>query len=146
MVTRATFWFYRSIMKIDHRYQFVDTGSYLEPPGGGERLYGRTNESFEHRIDFRYEYTPTPDFSIFTRSNYRFQESNRLGEVDGGLGVVSSRYTDSGEMRLGASRAAKVTEYGKVDLNVAWVKRFGPNLTPERREFWEVDCNVVITF
>ena len=146
MNTRAKFKFFRSHLGIKHRYQFVDTGTYLSPPDGSERLYGRTNESFEHRFDFRYEYMPVTDFTLFTYSNYRFQESNRLGAVDGEMGVISTRYYDSGEMRLGFSRMSRVTESGKVDLNVGWVRRFGPNLTQERREFWEIDMNVEINF
>jgi hypothetical protein len=146
MNTKARFRFLRSILDISHRYQFIDTGSYLVPPEGGERLYGRTNESFEHRLNLRYDYSPIQDFTLFTHSNYRFQENNRLGEVDGGLGVVSTRYYDSGEMRLGFNRKTELTSAGKADLNIAWVRRFGPNLTPERREFWEVDVNVEFNF
>ncbi|MCK4549483.1 MAG: hypothetical protein KAU49_04915 [Candidatus Krumholzibacteria bacterium] len=146
MNTKAKFKFFRSHLGITHRYQFIDTGSYLPPPEGGERLYGRTNESFEHRFDFRYDYQPVTDFTLFTHANYRFQENNRLGEVNGQVGVVDTRYYDSGQMTLGFNRLAKLTEYGKVDLNVAWVRRFGPNLTRERREFWEIDMNVKINF
>ncbi len=146
MNTNARFRFFRSHLGIKHRYQFIDTGSYLRPPDGSERLYGRTSESFEHRFSFRYEYMPVTDFTLFTYSNYRFQESNQLGDMDGTKGVVSTRYYDSGEMMLGFSRIAKVTDSGKVDLNVGWVRRFGPNLTKERREFWEIDMNVEIKF
>jgi len=147
MNTKAGFRFYRSKLGITHRYQFIDTGSYLVPPEGGERLYGRTNESFEHRLDFRYDYMPITDLTIFTYSNYRFQESNRLGEVaGGGIGVVKTNYYDSGQMMLGLSRLARLGDFGKVDLNIAWVRRFGPNLTPERKEFWDIDMNVEINF
>lgn len=147
MNTKAGFRFYRSRLGIVHRYQFIDTGSYLVPPEGGEREYGRTNESYEHRIDFRFDYMPVTDFTLFTYSNYRFQESNRLGEVaGGGVGVVKTNYYDSGQMMLGFSRLARLGNFGKVDLNVAWVRRFGPNLTPERKEFWDIDMNMEINF
>ncbi len=146
MSTHAKFRFLRSHLGIKHRYQFIDSGSYLSPPDGSERLYGRTNESFEHRFDFRYEYMPVKEFTLFNYSNYRIQESNRLGEVDGEMGVVSTRHYDSGQMTLGFSRTTKVTDSGKIDLNVGWVRRFGPNLTKERREFWEIDMNVEIKF
>jgi hypothetical protein len=146
MSTHAKFRFLRSHLGIKHRYQFIDSGSYLRPPDGSERLYGRTNESFEHRFDFRYEYMPVEEFTIFNYSNYRIQESNRLGAVDGEMGIISTRYYDSGQMTLGFSRLTKVTDSGKIDLNVGWVRRFGPNLTKERREFWEIDMNVEIKF
>ena len=146
MNTNAKFRFLDCRLSVRHRYQFIDTGSYLRPPDGGERLYGPTSESFDQRMDFRLDYTPVPDFTLFTHSNYRFQESNRLGTVNGGFGVISSSYYDSGEMMLGASRTTKVTKYGKFDFNIAWVKRFGPNLTPERREFWDIDMNLEINF
>lgn len=146
MNTNAKFRFLDCNLGIRHRYQFIDTGSYLEPPDGGERLYGPTSESYDQRMDFRLDYMPVPDFTIFSYSNYRFQENNRLGDVDGSLGIVSSSFYDSGEMMLGASRTTKVTSHGKFDFNIAWVKRFGPNLTPERREFWNIDMNVEINF
>ena len=73
-------------------------------------------------------------------------ESNRLGEVDGTKGIVSTRFYDSGEMSLGLSRTTQLTKSGKADLNIGWVRRFGPNLTKERREFWDIDLNVVINF
>ncbi|HER44316.1 MAG TPA: hypothetical protein ENO08_07645, partial [Candidatus Eisenbacteria bacterium] len=107
MNTNAKFKFYRSHLAINHRYQFIDTGSYLAPPEGGERLYGRTNESYEHRMSFRYEYMPTTEFAIYTFSNYRFQQSNRLGAIDGEMGILSTRYYDSGEMTLGLKRVTK---------------------------------------
>ncbi len=146
MLTRAKFRFYRSNLALTHRYQFIDTGSYLLPPDGGERLYGRTEERYEHGLSFRYEYTPVLDFTLYSVSNYRFQETNRLGEVDGGMGVVSTRFYDSGEMTLGVKRKTKVTDSGKVDFDIGWVRRFGPNLTPERREFWQIDMNLEINF
>ncbi len=146
MYTRARFRFLRSILALTHRYQFIDTGSYLRPPDGGERLYGRTSEKFEHGLAFNYEYMPVPDFTLYTFSNYKFQETNRLGEVDGGMGVTSTSYYDSGEMTLGVSRKTKVTDSGKFDIDIGWVRRFGPNLTQDRREFWQVDMNVEINF
>ncbi len=146
MSTNAKFKFFGSRLGIRHRYQFIDTGSYLRPPDGSERLYGRTNESFEHRLAVRYEYMPVNDFTLFTYSNYRFQESNQLGLRDGTKGIINTRYYSSGEMKLGFSRVAEVTKSGKLDLNIAWVRRFGPNLTKERREFWDIDLNVEIKF
>jgi hypothetical protein len=146
MSTKANFRILSSNLGIRHMYRFIDTGSYLRPPDGGERLYGRTNESFEHRLSFRYDFTPVNDFSIYSHSNYRFQESNRLGEVDGEKGVISTRLYNSGEMALGFRRTTRLTDSGKADLDIGWVKRFGPNLTKERREFWDVAINVVFNF
>ena len=146
MSTKANFSIPASHFSIKHMYRFIDTGSYLHPPDGSERLYGRTNESFEHRLTFRYEYVPVKDFTIYSHSNYRFQESNRLGEVGGTKGIISTRLYNSGEMALGLSRTTQLTKSGKADLNIGWVRRFGPNLTKERREFWDIDVNVVINF
>ncbi len=146
MSTKANFSFLASHLGIKHMYRFIDTGSYLRPLDGGERLYGRTNESFEHRLTFRYEYVPVKEFTLYSHSNYRFQESNRLGDVGGTKGIISTRLYNSGEMSLGLSRTTQLTKSGKADLNIGWVRRFGPNLTKERREFWDIDLNVVINF
>lgn len=147
MITKAQMRFYKPLfLSIRHQYMFTDTGSYLRPPSGGERLYARTNENFEQRLDFNVDYEPVTNFKIYTYSNYRFQEANRLGYVDGDLIVVSSRKYDSGELGIGVERKTKVTRYGSVDLAIGWVRRFGPNLTPERREFWNIDMNVVFDF
>jgi hypothetical protein len=147
MDTDARFRFYKPlILSIHHRYMFTDTGSYLLPPDGGERLYGRTNENFEQRIDFSVDYEPVKDLKIYAYTNYRFQEANRLGSVDGRLAVTSSRYYDSGEMSLGVERKTLVGKYGTIDLGIGWVRRFGPNLTPERREFWNINMDMVFDF
>jgi hypothetical protein len=136
----------RLLLGIRHSYLFTDTGSYLRPEGGGERLYGRTSENFEHRFNFRFEYAPTKGMSVFSNSNYRFQQSNRLGFEEGRRVTTDKRFYDSGELQVGIKRGTKITESGTINLNIAWVRRFGPNLTPERREFWEVDMNMTVNF
>jgi hypothetical protein len=146
MFTRAKFRFYRSLLGITHRYQLIDKGSYLLPPDGGERLYGRAEERYEHGLGFRYEFMPLLDFTLYTVSNYKFQETNRLGAVNGGTGVISTSYYDSGEMTLGVRRKTKITDSGKIDLDIGWVRRFGPNLTPDRKEFWQINMNMEINF
>ncbi|MDD3643240.1 MAG: hypothetical protein PHQ19_07260 [Candidatus Krumholzibacteria bacterium] len=147
MSTDAKLRFYRPlILSIGHRYMFTDTGSYLRPPSGGERLYGRSSENYEQRLDISVDYEPVKDFKFYLYTNYRFQEANRLGYVDGDLAVMSSRTYDSGEMNLGVERKTAIARYGSVDLGIGWVKRFGPNLTPERKEFWNVDMSVVLNF
>lgn len=145
--TDARMRFYRPLtFSIRHRYIFTDTGSYLRPATGGDRLYGRTNESYENRVDFSLDYAPVQDFKFFASSNYRFQETNRLGHRDGSLVVTGSNTYDSGEMSLGFSRRTVLPARGRADLDIRWVRRFGPNLTPERREFWRIDMDVGFNF
>ncbi len=147
METDAKMNFYRPLrLEMRHRYMMKDKGSYLVPEGGGERQYGRTDENLEHRLDINLDYEPVEDLNFFTYTNFRIQEQNLLGEVDGGVGVVSSRSYESGEIRLGVQRSRDLGDRGKVDLNIGWVKRYGPNLTEERKEFWQIDANVEINF
>lgn len=147
MSTDAKLRFYRALnLLIRHRYMFTDTGSYLRPPSGDERLYSRTNENYEQRLDFLFDYRPVKDLRLYLNTNYRFQEANRLGFVGGERSVVSSRRFDSGEMSVGVERKTTIARRGTVDLAIGWVRRFGPNLTPERREFWNIDMNVVFNF
>lgn len=147
METDANLNFYLPLrLMMRHRYVMKDKGSYLVPEGGGEREYGRTDENFENRLDINMDYEPVEDLTFFAYSNFRFQEANLLGEVDGGTGVVSSSTYESGEIRLGVQRTKDLGDRGGIDLDIGWVKRYGPNLTPERREFWDMTANVEIKF
>jgi hypothetical protein len=49
-------------------------------------------------------------------------------------------------MSLGVERKTLVGKYGTIDLGIGWVRRFGPNLTPERREFWNINMDMVFDF
>ena len=144
--TDASFRIFRRMkLTLNHGYQMKDTGSYLQK-SGGEKLYGRTNENFEHRMRMYCEYNPVKDMILFVRTTYKTQKNNTLGMVDGERQVVGSSGSDSGDLRTGFERSRKLTDSGKIDLDVAYVKKFAPYLSEDRKQYWEVNMNLEMSF
>ncbi len=130
--------------RFGHSYIMKDTGSYL--PSGKNKYYNRTDENVENRINMNLNYTPAVDLDLFVQADFRDQQKNRLGVEEGRRVVTSASEVESGGFKAGFRRNSKLTESGSLDLDIAWVRKFGPYLTPERREFWEVNANLTIYF
>ena len=47
---------------------------------------------------------------------------------------------------IGLERNRKIGERGKLDMKVAYVKNFGPNISDEKKEFWDFDVNLSFGF
>ena len=84
--------------------------------------------------------------SFLAEVDFRTQESNRLGFVGGDKVVVSSNVYESGGMKLGIRRERKFWGNGRVDLDINYVRRFGPYISPERREYWDIDSSIAFNF
>jgi len=132
-------------LTLNHGYQMKDTGSYLQK-SGGEKLYGRSNENFEHRMKMYCEYNPVKDMMFFVRTIYKTQKNNTLGMLDGERQVIGTSGSDSGDLRTGFKRSRKLTDSGKIDLDVAYVKKFAPYLSEDRKQYWEVNMNLELSF
>ncbi len=130
---------------LNHNYQMKDTGSYLSRTGG-EKLYGPTNENFEHRLRLKCDYNPSVDMLVFVRTTYKTQTSNSLGTIDGKRRVISTSGSDSGDMKVGFERTRKIADTGKLDLDVAYVKRYGPFISEDRKQYWEINMNITLEF
>lgn len=145
MTTEAKFIVMRPLLfNFRHIYLMKDSGSYLQREGG--RKYNRNGENFEHGLFLAARYRPTLEISFLAEVDFRIQESNRLGFVAGEKVVVSSNVYESGGMKLGIKRERSFWENGSLDFDINYVRRFGPYISPERREYWEIDSSIAFNF
>jgi len=129
-----------------HGYYMNDTGSYLDYPGG-KRLYAPNSENREHRLYFDMKYDPMPDaFAVRASADFAIQRMNYLGSRNGHRVVVGYDIFESGGLMIGFSRHKKIASLGEVNLDIGYNRRYGPHLTPERKEFWDVDSGIVLNF
>ena len=145
MITNANIKVIRPLgLIIKHVYLMRDSGSYLLRDG--IRKYNRDGENFEYGLFLKARYRPVIDMDLIAEADFRTQENNRLGFRDGEKVVVNSIVYDSGGLRLGVIRRRKFWESGKIDLDISYVRRFGPYLSAERREYWIVNSSIAYTF
>jgi hypothetical protein len=143
--TRADFNISRSIA-FSFVYGFInrDAGSYLMRTGG--RRYSPTNETFEHALNLNVRYEVIKDFSVKAENNWRIQRSDIFGAQAGRRIIASSTTYESGGMRLGFERTKSFGERGGISLDVAYLRNYGPYITPERKEYWEADSELTLKF
>jgi hypothetical protein len=145
MITEAKLKVLRPMLfNFRHIYLMKDGGSYLLRDG--RRKYNRSGENFEHGLFLSAHYRPRIDLSLLAEVDFRMQESNRLGFVGGDKVVVSSNVYESGGMKLGIKREREFWENGRMDFDISYVRRFGPYISPERREYWEIDSSIAFNF
>jgi hypothetical protein len=143
--TAAGFTIFKPLsLSIKHSYLMKDTGSYLMREG--ERRYNRSNQNVEHGLFFDMAYLVQRDFTIRAQADFRTQRNNVLGAVGGAKGVVSSSLFESGGMRIGFVRNKRIPGGGSINLDVSYVRRYGPYLTQERKEYWDVNSNITLKF
>ena len=145
MVTEARFAVMRPlIFNFRHIYMMKDSGSYLLRDG--TRKYNRSGENFEHGLFLDTQYRYSPELSFLAEVDFRIQESNRLGFIAGEKVVVSSNVYESGGLKLGIKRERKFWRNGNLDFDISYVRRFGPNISPERSEYWDIDTSIAFNF
>jgi hypothetical protein len=139
--TKATFILRNKIgFSFRHGYNKRDTGSYLRR--GSERRYGRTAENIDNDIGLQLNYRYNPEFAIRGVAKFQMQESSRLArEV-----VVSSNTFESGEFSVGFDRKRSIGAGGVFEITIDYVRRYGPKITAERKEYWVVDASLDFAF
>ncbi|MCX5753482.1 MAG: hypothetical protein NTW97_07505 [Candidatus Krumholzibacteria bacterium] len=143
--TRAYFNLFRSLaFDFLHSYIRKDTGSYLMRAAG--RRYSPSNESFEQSLDMTARYEVMKDFLVKAESDIRIQRSNVIGSRNGRRIISSTTVFESGGMRVGFTRTRKFGKRGGISLDVAYVRNYGPYITPERKEYWEADSELTLNF
>lgn len=149
--------FHNLEFKFTHNYLMRDTGSYTykekytydEPVlDRNERLYNPTSENLEYGIGLELRYQPLPDLRLWVKADFQDKRSNFLRFKEGTTEreVIQVSAYDSGGLVLGFARARKIGADGKIDLNVAYNKRYGPFLSDEKREYWDVDAALTFNF
>jgi hypothetical protein len=53
---------------------------------------------------------------------------------------------ESGGLRLGIKRERKFWKSGSLDFDINYVRRFGPYISPESREYWDIDSSIAFNF
>jgi hypothetical protein len=145
MITDAKFKMLRRFLfNFRHVYLMKDSGSYLLRDG--VRRYNRNGESFEYGLSLKAAYEPTVGLSFIAETDFRNQKNNRLGFIEGKKVIVSSTTYDSGGLRLGVRRSRRFWGSGKMNFDINYVKRFGPYLSAERRQYWDVDSSIAFGF
>lgn len=143
--TGARFTVRRKIgFSFQHEYRMRDSGSYLWR--GDERKYNRTGENIDNNLSMRLNYKYSEDFLVRGAARFNTQESNRLRREGGRTVVVSSSTYESGEFRVGFDRKRSIGAGGVFDLTIDYVRRYGPNVSAERREYWVVDAELQFIF
>jgi hypothetical protein len=143
--------------RFTHNFLMRDTGSYTykEKLVGGElildrseRLYNPTSENLEFGIQLEVRYQPTANFRMWARTDFQDKRTNRILFDEETLARVTKTITsyDSGGLVIGFARGRKIGEDGELDLNIAYNRRFGPFLSDEKREYWDVDASLVFNF
>jgi hypothetical protein len=143
--TKAVFNAFPSLaVDLLHSYLKKDTGSYLMRTAG--RLYSPSNETFEHSLDITAAYRVIEDFLVKAEGDFRIQRSNVVGSRNGQKIIAATTIYESGGIKLGFERTKSFGERGGILLNVAYVRNYGPYITPERKEYWEVDSELTLKF
>jgi hypothetical protein len=143
--TRANFNVFRTLVfDFVHGYLKKDTGSYLMRAAG--RRYSPSNETFEHSLDLAAKYQVTADFLVKVEGDFRIQRSNVIGSLNGRKIIAATTIYESGGTRFGFTRTKKFGERGGISLDVAYVRNYGPYITPERKEYWEADSELTLKF
>lgn len=145
MITNANIMVLRPFrLNLKHVYLMRDSGSYLLRDG--IRKYNRDGENLENGLFMKVHYRPIVDLDITAEVDFKIQENNRLGFKDGERMVVSSNVNDSGGLKIGLLRKRSFWEKGVINLDINYVKRFGPYLSKERQEYWIVNSSIDYTF
>jgi hypothetical protein len=143
--------------KFTHNYLMRDTGSYTykekyigdEPViDRSERLYNPTSENLEYGIRLELRYQPSSEFRMWAGTDFQDKRSNRLRFKEGSSDreVIPITAYGSGGIVLGFARERQLGEDGLLDLNIAYNRRYGPFLSEEKREYWDVNATLTYNF
>lgn len=127
-----------------HGYLRKDTGSYLMRTGG--RKYSPSNETFEHSLDMTARYELIEDLLVKAGSDFNIQRSNVFKSVNGRRVIAATTTYESGGMSVGFERTRKFGERGGVAVALAYVRNYGPYITPERKKYWQADAELTLKF
>jgi hypothetical protein len=145
MITNANITVLRPLnLSVKHSYLMRDSGSYLLRDG--IRRYNRDGENLEYGLFLKAQYRARQEMDFIAEVDFKTQENNRFGFREGEKVVVNSVGYDSGGLKLGVVRRRRFWGSGKIDLDINYVRRFGPYLSAERREFWIVNSSIAFTF
>jgi len=143
--TRANFLPFHSLSFLfRHNYLMRDTGSYLQREAG--KRYSPTNDTREHSLDLTLGYEVSPGFTLNVDNGFKIQYNDVFGAVDGRRVTLYTTTFQSGGLRTGFTRTKQYGDFGEIALDVAYVRNYGPYITPERKEYVEANSAVTLKF
>ena len=143
--TRANFKIFSALrLGFMHGYFMRDTGSYLMRGAG--RRYSPTNDTRDNTLGLDFSYEVSPGFDMKIRSDFSIQRNQVFGSKEGRKIVVSTSTVESGGMRAGFTRTKKFGESGDINLDISYMRYYGPYITPENREYVEANSTITLKF
>jgi hypothetical protein len=117
------------------RYALVlhDRGSYLTPPGGGERLLELTQEDRRDEMGISFRYSLSSKLTVVGRNNY----SQRTDDF--------STFTDD-ELSVGVEGAYNWGADRKFNFRINKVNKFGGFIAENQRDYWVMDSSLAYKF
>ncbi|MGD1048954.1 MAG: hypothetical protein ABR899_09445 [Candidatus Krumholzibacteriaceae bacterium] len=145
VATQANFSLFRALTFLfSHNYLMRDTGSYLQRPEG-ER-YSPTNDTREHSLDLKLGYEVYPGLSLNVDNEYKIQYNDVFGAIGDRRITLYTTTFQSGGLRTGFTEKKTYGDIGEIALDVAYVRNYGPYITPERKEYVEANSAVTLKF
>jgi hypothetical protein len=143
--TQTSFSLFPALMfSIRNSYLMKDTGSYLMRTGG--RRYRPSNNTHENILDIQLGYNLSTNFTLKAAGNFRVQRNDVFGAQEGHRIIIGSSTYESGGMKLGFERTKKFADLGDIDLDVTYVRNYGPYITEQRREYVEANSTITLRF
>jgi|GEM_PF-2327500 len=127
-----------------HNYLMRDTGSYLQRETG--KFYSPTNDTREHSLDLTLGYEVCPGLTLNVGNGFKIQYNDAFGSVNGRKVTLYTTTIQSGGLRTGFTRTKKYGDVGEIALDVAYVRNYGPYITPERKEYVEANSAITLKF
>jgi hypothetical protein len=121
-----------------------DTGSYLQREAG--KRYSPTSDTREHSLDLMLGYEVFSGFTLNVDNGYKIQYNDVFGAVNGRKVTLYTTTFQSGGLRTGFTRKITYGEIGEIALDVAYVRNYGPYITPERKEYVEANSAITLKF
>jgi len=143
--TQANFLLFRALSFLfKHNYLMRDTGSYLQREAG--KRYSPTSDTREHSLDLMLGYEVFSGFTLNVDNGYKIQYNDVFGAVNGRKVTLYTTTFQSGGLRTGFTRKITYGEIGEIALDVAYVRNYGPYITPERKEYVEANSAITLKF
>jgi hypothetical protein len=143
--TRANFKVFSALkLGFMHGFFMRDTGSYLMRGAG--RRYSPTNDTRDNTLGLDFRYAVGAGFEMMIESDFSIQRNQVFGSKEGRKIVASTSTVESGSMRTGFTRSKEFGGVGDIELNISYVRYYGPYITPENREYVEANSTITLKF
>ncbi len=132
-------------LSFKYTYLLKDKGSYLDNERGIE-VYSPYQENLEDGLAAALSYNFSKDTQIRAESKFRLKKRNQIGSSGGDFVVTSSTDYESGTLLLGFKKYSDLSGLGELDMDIAYIKNYGPYISEKRKEYWDVNASLKFSF